>query len=85
MFLFSVYRTKKLVKKFGIPAQFPNGVAFGGTKLDHLYVTTSSVAFNVFTATSTKDGTTPNDGKIYMIKNLSAKGYCGREARFQKT
>lgn len=48
-------------------------------ELDRLYVTSSSNAFNVFTAVATKDG------KIYVSKNLSAKGYCGRKACIQKT
>lgn len=73
------------MERYKIPAQFPNACAFGGRELDRLYVTSSSDAFNVFTAVATKDGTTRNDGKIYVIKNLSAKGYCGRKACIQKT
>lgn len=71
------------MKKYKIPSKFPNACVFGGKKLNLLYVTTSSEAFNVFTPVATKNGTTPNDGKLYIIKNLSAKGYCGREAHLE--
>lgn len=58
---------------------------FGGKNLDCLYVTTSKVIENISDG-SFKDSSSPNDGKLYMIKGkgLRFKGNCGRDACLQK-
>lgn len=56
-----------------------NGVAFGGPKLDKLFVTTGSSIFNIFAGTPANDTLTSSAGALFMISGLDAKGFAGKK------
>ena len=64
-----ISRTRKVLMEIPMPATQVTSLAFGGPKLDILYVVTAN-----------KDGLQPEgSGYLYKITDLSAKGYTGVE------
>lgn len=61
------YRTRKILLNIELPATQITSLAFGGHKLDILFVTTAN-----------KDGKQPEgSGYLYKVTGLNAKGYPG--------
>lgn len=81
---FSVYRNKEtpVVQLIKFPVPNIQSVAFGGPKLDILFVTTNNLPLNALTMTADHSQKLPADsGLLFMVKNLGVKGYTGRSAR----
>lgn len=71
LFLMKFYcRTKEVIEEIKFPVPQVTSVAFGGPKLDTLYVTTAN-----------RDGKQPEgSGLLYKVTELSASGYPGTRA-----
>lgn len=70
-------------KIYHIPTPIVNGVAFGGPDLNELFVTTSRLEFNMFTAELESERITPNAGSLFIIKDVHAVGYAGTEIKLR--
>lgn len=74
-----MFRTGKVEKVISLPAQVIGALAWGGKKLDILFVTTYSSVRNIFTGeTNTDIKLSDESGQVFMVTGLNAKGVTGR-------
>lgn len=59
----------KLLRKIELPVEKVTSCAFGGTHLEHLYVTTSSLGLTV-----AQKKNQPNSGSVFKLSYLGVKG-----------
>lgn len=72
------FRKSKIIKKIKMPAEIITSVAFGGPKLDILFVMTGSKAFKLSSG-EVLSSFSSGSGLVYMIKGLGATGFAGRK------
>lgn len=72
-------RLKKILYKIKLPALLIGTLSFGGFGLETLYVLSARVEVQ-FTGGSNFGPFSPYEGKMYAIKGLPYRGYCGTRA-----
>lgn len=69
------------MKVFDIPTRIVNNIAFGGPELNELFVTTAQLTFDLFSGALTDEEKTSSAGFLFIIKDVGATGYAGKELR----
>ncbi|KAJ6643787.1 putative sugar lactone lactonase YvrE [Pseudolycoriella hygida] len=71
-------RTSTILETYVLPARFPSSITFCGPLLDNLCVSTGNFPVDATSGLPASDPVTANDGKLYMIKDISTRGTCDR-------
>lgn len=74
-------RTSCLLEKIELPTPVFANLAFGGPNLDTVFVTTGTIASDIFSGAPTNATLASSAGMLIMIKGLNSKGYKGQKLR----
>lgn len=76
------FRTSKLLKVINLPTEIITSVAFGGPKMDVLFVLSSTFPLSIHTGLSTNETLSSTAGSLFMVRGLRARGFEPRKFCF---
>lgn len=77
-----IHRNSQFLGMIDLSTEIITAVAFGGPKMDILFVLSSSLPLNIYTGQSTNGMLSSSAGSLFMVDGLGTKGFAPKKFIF---